>query len=243
MRALLLAAGIGSRLRPITDTIPKCLMPIHGRPLLAYWLDLLFTGGIERVLINTHHLAQQVRDFVGGSPWRDRVDLVHEAQLLGTGGTLVANHDYFDQEPAVVAHADNLTDLDIRSLIAAHASRPPGCCMTMLAFETDDPRSCGILEADEDGILRAFHEKLQDPPGTLANAAVYILEREVADYGLSLEASVFDLQTRIIPHFLGRIFVVRHAGYHRDIGSPGSLERAHREFGQPQRLVPPRGRP
>jgi mannose-1-phosphate guanylyltransferase len=68
MRALLLAAGKGTRLRPLTDTVPKCLVPIHGRPLLAYWLDLLFSDGIERALITTHWLPEQVRGFVATSP-------------------------------------------------------------------------------------------------------------------------------------------------------------------------------
>ena len=85
MRALLLAAGIGSRLRPLTDTTPKCLVRVHDRPLLDYWLDLVFAGGIERALLNTHWLAEQVREHVASSPWRSRIDLVHEDELLGTG--------------------------------------------------------------------------------------------------------------------------------------------------------------
>src|SRR4051812_7326728 len=103
MRALLLAAGFGTRLRPITDTTPKALVPVHGRPLLGYWLDLLFEGGVERALINTHYLADQVRAFAAASPWRDRIDLTHEDELLGTGGTLVANRAYFAGRPLLLA--------------------------------------------------------------------------------------------------------------------------------------------
>jgi mannose-1-phosphate guanylyltransferase len=230
MRALLLAAGTGSRLRPLTDAIPKCLVPIHGRPLLAYWLDLLFGGGIERTLLNTHYLAEAVRSFVASSPWRGRVDLVHEDELLGTGGTLLANRGYFGREPLLLAHADNLTDLDPRWFAAVHGSRPAGCALTMLAFRADDPKSCGILELDEAGIVRAFHEKAENPPGNLANAAVYIIEPEVVDYGLSLGKRTVDFQTEIIPAFLDRIFAVEHQGYHRDIGTPQSLRRAQGEF-------------
>ncbi|MGH9203514.1 MAG: sugar phosphate nucleotidyltransferase, partial [Vicinamibacterales bacterium] len=87
MRALLLAAGYGTRLKPLTDAVPKCLVPIRGRPLLDYWLDLLFTDGIEAALINTHHLADRVQAFVAASRWKSRVTLVHEDSLLGTGGT------------------------------------------------------------------------------------------------------------------------------------------------------------
>ncbi len=230
MRALLLAAGIGSRLRPLTDTTPKCLVQIHGRPLLDYWLDLVFEGGVERALLNTHWLADQVRAHVAQSPWRSRIDLVHEDELLGTGGTVLANRDWFGREPFLVAHADNLTDFDVAALIAAHRGRPAGCIMTMLAFRTDDPSSCGILELDRENRVIAFHEKVQNPPGNLANGAVYIFEPEVIEDVAALGKPIVDLSTEIIPNYLGRILCVETAGYHRDIGNPESLRRAHLEF-------------
>ena len=83
MRALLLAAGLGTRLRPLTETVPKCLVPIHGKPLLDYWLEHLFDAGIERVLINLHWLPDVVRAHVAASPWNDRIDLVHERESAG----------------------------------------------------------------------------------------------------------------------------------------------------------------
>jgi mannose-1-phosphate guanylyltransferase len=231
MRALLLAAGIGSRLRPVTDTIPKCMVPIHGRPLLDYWLDLLFANGAAaRALINTHYLAEVVAAHVAQSRWRDRIDLVHEPALLGTAGTIKANRDYFASAPFLVAHADNLTELDASAFAAAHAARPPHCAMTMLTFQTDDPRSCGILELDGQGVVQAFHEKVAEPPGTLANAAVYMLTPEVADCVASLPGPVVDFSTEILPRLIGRIFAVPTRGYHRDIGNVESLARAEREF-------------
>jgi mannose-1-phosphate guanylyltransferase len=230
MRALLLAAGIGSRLRPLTNTTPKCLVRVHDRPLLDYWLDLVFEGGVERALLNTHWLAEQVRAHVESSPWRSRIDLVHEDELLGTGGTVLANRDWFGKQPFLVAHADNLTDFDVGGLITAHTNRPPGCIMTMLAFRTDDPRSCGILELDGENRVLAFHEKVENPPGNLANGAVYIFEPEVIDDVARLGRNVVDLSTEVIPNYLGRIFCVETSGYHRDIGNPESLRRAHLEF-------------
>ena len=230
MRALLLAAGIGSRLRPLTSTTPKCLVEIHGRPLLDYWLDLVFEGGIERALLNTHWLADQVRAHVEQSPWRSRIDLVHEDELLGTGGTVLANRDWFGGGSFLVAHADNLTDLDMAGLIAAHDKRPAGCIMTMLAFRTDDPSSCGILELDRENRVIAFHEKVENPPGNLANGAVYVFAPEVIEDVAALGKPIVDLSTEVIPNYLGRILCVETAGYHRDIGNPESLRRAHLEF-------------
>ncbi|KQZ01903.1 mannose-1-phosphate guanylyltransferase [Pseudolabrys sp. Root1462] len=230
MRALLLAAGMGTRLRPITDTIPKCLVPIHGRPLLDYWLENLLSNGIEPILINTHYLAEKVETHVAASAWRSKIDLVFEASLLGTGGTILANRDWFGSEPFLVGHADNLTDFDVAELRTAHANRPAGCLMTMLAFRTDDPRSCGILELDSRGVVMAFHEKVADPPGNLANAAVYILEPSVIDIVAAHSKREIDLSTEVMPELVGRIIAVETNRYHRDIGTPESLRRANSEY-------------
>ena len=230
MRALLLAAGIGSRLRPLTTTTPKCLVKVHNRPLLDYWLDLIFQGGVERALLNTHWLADQVRAHVAASVWRSRIDLVHEHTLLGTGGTVRANRDWFKNGAFIVAHADNLTEFDVAGLILAHKDRPEGCVMTMLSFVTDDPSSCGILELDSSNRVIAFHEKVANPPGNLANGAVYIFEPDVIEDIVGLGKDTVDLSTEIIPNYLGRILSVQTSGYHRDIGNLESLRRAHSEF-------------
>jgi mannose-1-phosphate guanylyltransferase len=100
----------------------------------------------------------------------------------------------------------------------------------MLAFRTDVPHLCGILELDASGIVRQFHEKSANPPGNLANAAVYIFEPEVVERIAALRTPVVDLSTEIIPGFVGRIFAVEHHGYHRDIGNAESLALANREF-------------
>ena len=230
MRALLLAAGIGSRLRPLTNTIPKCLVPIHGRPLLDYWCELLIDAGVERILINTHWLADKVRDYVATSRWQDRIDLVHEDELLGTGGTVWTNRAFFQGRDFLLAHADNLTDFDANALLAAHASRPSHCAMTMLAFRTDDPQSCGILELDSQNVVQAFHEKVQNPPGNLANGAVYVFSPELVARLADFPGPFIDLSTEVIPGFVGRILSVETDGYHRDIGNLESLRRAEIEF-------------
>jgi mannose-1-phosphate guanylyltransferase len=229
-RALLLAGGTGTRLRPLTLTVPKCLVPIHGRPLLDYWLDMLFAGGFERVLVNTHWLAPAVEAFVAKSRWRSQIDLVNESELLGTGGTIVANRVYFAGAPFLVAHADNLVSFSVSKFLEAHRRRVSDAALTMLAFHTDDPRSCGILECDERGVVLAFHEKVADPPGTLANGAVYIVEDEVVRYTAAIGRSFVDLSTEVIPAFLGRIQSWTTDGYHRDIGNVQSLARAEAEF-------------
>jgi mannose-1-phosphate guanylyltransferase len=230
MRALLLAAGRGERLRPITDTVPKCLVQIDGRPLLDNWFDLLFGTGIERVLVNTHWLAGQVERHVAGSRWRSQIDLVHEESLLGTGGTALANKEWLQGQPFLLAHADNLTDFDVAGLLHAHKTRRPGHLITMLGFRTDDPSSCGILELDAESTVVAFHEKVKNPPGNLANGAVYVFEPSIIDMIAGMGKTVVDLSTEVIPRFLGRIRCVETDGYHRDIGNQESLRRANSDF-------------
>ena len=230
MRALLLAAGLGTRLRPITNEIPKCLVPIRGKPLLQYWLDLLFDGRCERALVNTHYRADRVRSFVESSPWRDRIDLVYEETLLGTGGTVLANRHWLGASAFLLAHADNLTRFDLQAFAARHLRRPKGVVLTMMTFETDDPRSCGIVEEDAHGIVTGFHEKSLTPPGNTANAAVYIIEPEVIEFLGALGKPVIDLSTEVLPHFLGRMVTYHNANYHRDIGTPESLAIAEAEF-------------
>lgn len=230
MRALLLAAGLGTRLRPITDTVPKCLVPIHGKPLLGYWFDLLMPAGVDRVLVNTHYLPDAVRRFTAQSPWRSRIDLVHEDQLLGTGGTILKNRSYFGAESFMVVHADNLSHFDVAAFIDRHVNRPPGIEITMMTFETDDPRSCGIVEEDAGGVVHAFHEKVDDPPGTRANGAVYILAPSMVEFMASLNKDCVDLSTEVLPCFLGRIQTFFNADYHRDIGNLASLALARETY-------------
>ncbi len=108
MKVLLLAAGTGSRLRPITQTLPKCLVPIAGRPLLEFWLELLGPlASCGETIINTHYMPEKVREYVAQSPYREKISLVHETALLGTGGTLIQNLPRLKGEDTLVAHADN----------------------------------------------------------------------------------------------------------------------------------------
>lgn len=230
MKALLLAAGFGTRLRPITDNLPKCLVPIHGKPLLGYWLDLLLPVAIDRVLINTHYLPDVVNHFVRESSWQDRIDLVYEETLLGTGGTVFSNGNYFGDEAFMVAHADNLTRFDPNAFIDAHNLRASNVLITMMTFDTDVPQSCGIVELNDENIVVGFHEKKSNPPGFRASAAVYIFEPEVLNFMVGLNKNIFDLSIDVIPQFLGRIQAFHNYDYHRDIGTPESLLLAEQEF-------------
>lgn len=226
MRALLLAAGYGTRLLPLTETLPKCLMPVRGMPLLGWWLCALHRAGVEAVLVNLHHHAALVRAYLVGHPLRAWADTVDEPQLLGTAGTLLRNRAFFAGGPAMLVHADNLCLCDLGAFVAAHRSRPAGTEITMMTFETATPESCGIVELDRHGVVYAFHEKVAHPPGRLANGAVYIVEPGVLEFLAALGTERIDFSLEVLPHYLGRIYTFHNGVYHRDIGTPENLLRA-----------------
>jgi len=230
MRALLLAAGLGTRLRPITDTTPKCLVPIHGQALLAIWLQRLTQAGIGPFLINTHYLSGQVSAFVDSSPYRQDILLVHERDLLGTAGTLIANLDFFSGTDGLLIHADNYCLADFSAFLQAHRSRPPECLMTMMTFRTDAPSSCGIVELDARGVVVDFHEKVAHPPGNLANGAVYILCAELLQRLASDLGGVSDFSTEVLHRFVGKIYTYETSATFLDIGTPANYTKANIEL-------------
>lgn len=229
MRALLLAAGLGTRLRPLTDTIPKCLVPIKGQPLLDIWLERLTQAGISPFMINTYYFARQVEAFIEDSPYRDNVTLVNELELQGTAGTLIANLDFFQGEDGLLIHADNYCLADFTAFQQAHRDRPPECLLTMMTFRADCPASCGIVELDERNVVISFHEKLATPPGNLANGAVYILSKELLSLLGSDYHAVKDFSNEVLDRFVGRIFSYETVEVFLDVGTPETYAKANQQ--------------
>ena len=232
MRAILLAAGLGTRLRPLTNTIPKCLVPIKGKPLLEIWLERLTQAGIGPFLVNTNYLAEQVEAFIEASPYQDQVTLVYEPELRGTAGTLIENLDFFQTEDGLLIHADNYCLADFRAFRQAHLYRPTECVMTMMTFRTDDPSSCGIAELDERGVVIGFHEKVLNPPGNLANGAVYILSAELLKRMSTDLHTVKDFSTEVLHRFVGRIYTYETSEVFLDVGTLENYTKANRQINQ-----------
>ncbi len=226
--AVLLAAGAGTRLAPLTDEWPKPLMPVGGRPLLQIWLDDLWTIGVRSVVVNVHHHRREMLDFLNRPRFRNWVRVFEEERLLGTAGTLRACRGFLVGGPTLLAHADNLCRCHLADFVAAHRERPGGHVATMMTFDTETPESCGIVETDAAGTVVAFHEKAHDPPGRRANGAVYLLQPEVLDW-LDDHPGVTDFSTGVVPEFLGRIGTWHNVNVHRDIGTPAMLAAAQND--------------
>ena len=227
-KAIILAGGLGTRLRPLTDTLPKCLVPIAGRPLLDYWVDALARAGVRLARVNNHAHADQVRAHVAAvsASGKLRLDESYEPKLLGSAGTIAANADLADgADVVVIVYADNFSDVDLGSMIAFHRSH--GDPFTMLLFRAPNPSACGIAELDSEGRVVSFVEKPKEPRGDLANGGVYVVDvdayREIAAMG------AFDLGFEVLPRFVGRMRGWPWEGYHLDVGTLEALEKARRD--------------
>jgi len=219
MRAILLSGGFGTRLRPLTDNTPKCLMKIGGKPLLEIWLDNLTASGVENFLINTHYLHEQVEEFVCNSKYKNKITLAYEKILLGTAGTLIKNLSFFNDDDGILIHADNYSMENFRLFINAHKNRQNQCLMTMMIFRANNPSECGVVELDSNGIVTGFYEKVDLPPSDLANGAVYILSRKIINEIDQKYNKVSDFSTQIIPDFVGKIFTFETKKPFIDIGT------------------------
>lgn len=233
LRALLLAAGLGTRLRPLTLHTPKCLVPINGEPLLGRWLRQLEQAGCEAVLVNTHYRAEQVETYL--QSWQSpttAVLTVHEPELLGTAGTLLANQEFFANATGLLIHADNAMAEGLRPFLAAHHNRQAGCLLTMLTFNTDIPSSCGIVELDDQDIVQGFHEKVVDPPSNRANGALYAFEPTLMEHLNRMAPPPSDFSTEVIPSLMGRIQTWHTDQPYLDIGTPEALATAQQLLNQ-----------
>lgn len=222
-KALLLAAGVGSRLRPLTDRSPKCLLPVCGKPILGWWLDRLEGHGVEEVVINTHHLAGQVEDYVASRAGDLDIRLSYEPELLGSAGTIRANWASLSSDgPFLVCNADTLTDVNLSKLLAAHEAG--GLPLTVTVFESPDPRSCGIVGLDERGVVTSFEEKPARPKSNLANGGVYVMTPEIEPDLPSRPPA--DIGFDLLPRFVGRMAAFGWRGVLHDIGTAHSYEAA-----------------
>lgn len=227
MKAFLLAAGVGSRLRPITDTIPKCMVAIDGQPLLDIWLDAFDRAGVDEVTVNLHHLPDVVHRHIAARTGPPAVRVVFEPELLGSAGTLMANREWLDaDEPFLACNADNLTDFDLRSLIQAH--REHDAIATLTVFHSERPSAGGVVELDTAGRVTGFAEKPAHPVSDLTNAGMYAFHPKVLDEIGSVPPK--DIGFDLLPRLVGRARAVLVEGYFRDIGTADAYRRAREEW-------------
>lgn len=227
MKAFLLAAGVGSRLRPLTDTTPKCMLPIDGRPLLEIWLEAFDRAGVDEVLVNLHHLPGVVRRHLAERTGPPFVHTVFEPELLGSAGTLLTNRQWVEEDEFFLAcNADNLTNFDLRSLIDGH--RQHGTVATLTVFHSENPSAGGVVELDGGGRVVGFVEKPSEPVSDLTNAGMYAFSPGVLDEISGKLPS--DIGYELLPRLVGRAWAIPIEGYFRDVGTADAYRRAREEW-------------
>lgn len=233
LKAFLLTAGLGTRLRPLTYELPKCLLPINGKSLLQIWLEHLSGQGVEEVLINTHWLHEKVEAFLTAWPAKTLKPITfYEPNLLGSAGTLLANRLWVGKHtPFFILYGDNLTDVNLQKMLVFH--RGHGLPFTLGVFKAENPKQCGIAEIDADGLVTGFMEKPQEPKSDLAAAGVYIADHRIFNFFPENEAltaknpfSPLDLGFHLIPRLIGNMKAYFIEEFLMDIGTPQQYEKA-----------------
>lgn len=227
-KAFLLAAGHGTRLRPLTDTTPKCLLPVAGVPMLQIWLSQCHRFGIQDILINLHSHADQVQEFLERNNEHGvRVQVSDEPVLLGSAGTIWANRSWVSDEKSFwIFYADVLTDLDLDEMSKQHYEL--GAIATIAVYRVPDPSRCGIVQVDGKGWITEFIEKPKRPVGNLAFSGIVLASREFLS--AVPEHSPADIGFDVLPRLVGRMaaYPVKH--YLIDIGTMENYRSAQREW-------------
>ncbi len=224
-RAFLLAGGQGERLRPLTDTIPKCLAPIAGRPLLSYWLELCRREGVTDVLLNVSHHFDAVDAFLAAEAQAlPRVTVVREMAPAGTATTVRRERAFVSEvDQFWVFYADNLSDLRMRPMLERHLAHTDP--LTVGLFHTPFPKASGIVDLDDAGRITAFVEKPANPTSDLANAGVYLARQSVFD-AIPDRPGLVDFGHHVLPALVGRMHGYVIPDFHEDIGTPERLAQA-----------------
>jgi mannose-1-phosphate guanylyltransferase len=230
MQALVLAGGEGTRLRPLTTTIPKPVLPIANKPFLSYMIDWLAVHGFDELVLSCGFLADGVRAVIGeGEGGPVRIRYVTEPEPLGTAGAVKYPEDVLDERFAVL-NGDVLTDLDLSRLWALHEEREARATITLI--EVEDPSAYGLVLTDDDGRVTDFLEKPEGPVpggGAFINAGAYVLEREVLDRVPAGRAVSFERE--VFPSLIGDgLYACRLQGYWLDIGTPERYLQATRDI-------------
>jgi len=220
MKAIILAGGKGTRLRPLTAHLPKPMVPLLNRPCMEYSILLLKKHGITDIGVTVQYLGDEIKEYFGdGSNWGVNIQYFEETQPLGTAGG-VKNAEAFLDERFLVISGDALTDFDLTQAIAFHEEKQS--MVTMLMKEVDDPTQYGVIETDPSGRIIRFLEKpsWNQVFSHTVNTGIYILEPEIFSY--YAKGVAFDFSKDLFPLLLAEnkpMFGVNLKGYWSDIGS------------------------
>jgi len=223
MKAFILAAGKGERLRPLTDAIPKCLLSIQSIPILGIWLELCRRHGVDEVLVNTHSHAGSVKSYLRDHHHGVKVHIAEEGILLGSAGTLLAHRRWIGSERDFwILYGDVLTNTNITSMLEFHRRRKQ--IATLGVNEVADPHQCGIVIVDREGIVQEFVEKPTNPSSNLAFSGILVATPAIFD--VIPDRIPADIAFDLLPKLVGKMAAYPISDYLVDIGTPASYQYA-----------------
>jgi mannose-1-phosphate guanylyltransferase len=223
MKALVLAAGRGSRLGNITENLPKPLVEVKNKPVIDYIIRKLIDLNVNEIFINMHYKHELLEKFIIDSNYRTKITLIYEPKLLGTAGTLKSLIDELSTEDFIVMHADNYFQDDLKILKQKHLATNSDCLITLGTFLVLNPEEFGTFELGDDHEVIKFFEKQKDSPSKIANSAIYFMKPEIKEVVNTLNEYENDISLHVIPKLLGKIKAFELTGYFYDIGTPENL--------------------
>ncbi len=228
MKAMILAAGLGTRLQPLTSTISKPMVQLVGRPCMEYTVRLLKKYGVEDIMVNLHYYPEIIKNyFKDGSAFGLNINYSYEKELLGTAGGLKKVEDFFAGDTVLIISGDGLTDINIRNFYEFHKDK--GCIATLALKEVGNPELYGVVKLNN-SIIDVFQEKpkKEEAISNLANTGIYMFEPQVFDY---IPAdSFYDFGRQLFPEFVEKkIDMAGYSmeGYWCDIGDLEVYKEAH----------------
>jgi mannose-1-phosphate guanylyltransferase len=219
MKAMVLAAGLGTRLRPLTYEITKPMVPVLDRPVMEHIVDLLERHSFDGVIANLHYFPETIREHFG-----ERISYRYEEELLGTAGGVRACADFFGDEPFLVISGDALTDIDLSAFAARH--REAGGIATLAVKQVPDTREYGVVLHDQQGRITGFQEKPspEEALSDLGNCGIYMFDPRIFDY--FPDRPFVDWAKDVFPVLLENdvpFHIHELSEYWNDIGSLGEL--------------------
>jgi NDP-sugar pyrophosphorylase family protein len=232
MKAFILAAGLGTRLRSLGLEVPKVMAPIGGKPLLEHHLELFKRQGIREFIVNLHHLPKEITNYFGdGARFGVRIIYSHESELLGTAGAVKKMEQELRDGAFIVFYGDNLVRMDFAPLVALHQARRAAA--TVALFASPEPWTGGVVETDSNGRVVRFVEK-PDPKQVSTNlisAGIFVVEPPVLD--VIPAGRFYDFGRDVFPKLLAEgqpVYAMQPEAYIQDVGTPERLAKAQHDF-------------
>jgi len=233
MKAMILAAGKGTRLKPLTNKIPKPMLPINGKPLILYHIDLFKKHGFKEIIINLHHLPGKIREFLGdGEKFGVKITYSFEPTILGTAGAVKKVEAYFESKPCLIFYGDSLTNVNLTELVKYHQKKDGKITVGLYQWDLKEVHLKSIVVLGENNRILKFIEKpkKEEAITNVGGAGIYVLEPEILSF--IPKDTFYDFGKDLFPNLVAQdipMFGYEIKGCLLDIGTPQAYQKAQED--------------